>query len=225
MAFCYIILLKFSNSGESPWDKVSNFERSFFMKRIVGALLTLFLAFSAPVVSLAEEEIYWGQAPPTSSNITEDDFSIDFEKPQDLKTFGDQEIYDTYKAKDLAPEPQNENETNAASQPSAPIQPEPVVRTAPPIRTNIGAPSSTQRQAPTNTGPARVVPATPKPAETTPGSSRPASNAETAVNSNNQPSPTNEEVDRPSTKKMKWGQTESGADESSAKFQWGKKNQ
>ncbi len=195
------------------------------MKRIVGALLMIFVAVSPPALSIAEEEIYWGQAPPTSSDITDDDFSINFDKPQTLRTFGDQEIYDTYKAKDLLPETQSGPETGPSSQSTVPIQPEPVVRTAPPIRTNISSPLSTQRSAPAASTPARITPAPPKPAETAPGATQPASTPDASVNSGGSSPPSQDDQDRPATKKMKWGQTESKSGESTNKFQWGKQGQ
>ncbi len=134
----------------------------------------VFMTLSPPALSIAEEEMYWGQAPPTSAQITDKDFSIDFDKTQQGPTFGDQEIYDTYKTKDLIPE--TEPEVGPTTRSSIPIQPESVVRTAPPIRTNISVPTSTQRSTPTTpTPPSRVTPSvSPRPAETAPGSTPPA---------------------------------------------------
>jgi hypothetical protein len=193
------------------------------MKRIIGLLLTLCVVFSPLTSSFAEEEIYWGQAPPTDSEITDQDFSIDFDKHRTIQTFGDQEIYDTYKARDLLQDPQSGSEEALQTQTSAPIQSQPSERSAPPIRTNISSPASPSRSVPANTAPARVVPATPKPAETTPGSIQPASSAEATPNTGAVQSSGDQELDKPATKKMKWGQTESDSQESANKFQWGKK--
>jgi hypothetical protein len=193
------------------------------MKKTVGAFLMAFVTLSLPALSIADEEMYWGQAPPTSAEITDKDFSIDFDKTQQSPTFGDQEIYDTYKTKDLVPETQPE--VSPTIQSSTPIQPEPAVRTAPPIRTNISAPISTQRSTPAST-PSRVTPSVaPKPAETAPGSTPPSTNVNASVNGNVGSGTNPDDQDRPATKKMKWGQTESNSDESLNKFQWGKQNQ
>ncbi len=181
----------------------------------------VFMTLSPPALSIAEDEMYWGQAPPTSAEITDKDFSIDFDKTQQSPTFGDQEIYDTYKTKDLTSEAQPE--AGPAIRSSTPIQPEPVVRTAPPpIRTNISVPTSTQRSTPSQKAPS----VSPKPAETSPGSTPPTTNANSSVNGNVGSSTTDQDdQDRPATKKMKWGQTESNSEQSQTKFQWGKQNQ
>lgn len=184
----------------------------------------VFMTLSPPALSIAEEEMYWGQAPPTSAQITDKDFSIDFDKTQQGPTFGDQEIYDTYKTKDLIPE--TEPEVGPTMRSSTPIQPESVVRTAPPIRTNISVPTSTQRSTPTAPTPSRVTPSvSPRPAETAPGSTPPATNANSSANGNVESSTNSDDQDRPAAKKMKWGQTESNSEESQTKFQWGKQNQ
>ncbi|MGO8881718.1 MAG: hypothetical protein ACLPVO_18615 [Desulfomonilaceae bacterium] len=193
------------------------------MKKIVGAFLMVFMTLSPPALSIAEEEMYWGQAPPTSTQITDKDFSIDFNKTQQGPTFGDQEIYDTYKTKDLIPE--TKPAVGPTTRSSIPIQPEPVVRTAPPIRTNISGPTSTQRSTPTTPTPSRVTPSvSPTPAETAPGSTPPA-NVNASGNGNVESSTNHDDQDRPAAKKMKWGQTESNSEESQTKFQWGKQNQ
>ncbi len=192
------------------------------MKRIVGVFLTLFVAFS-PLALCGADEMYWGQAPPTSADITDKDFSINFNKPQNAQTFGDQEIYDTYKTRDLIPQTNSGNERPARA--ITPLQSEPVVRTAPPIRRNISAPIATQRPKPTAPSPASVTPsATPKPAETSPGAqAAPSVNSSTNSGSGSPTVGTSGE-EKPATKKMKWGQTESKASDAENKFHWGKQD-
>ncbi len=193
------------------------------MKRIIGLFLTLCVAVSPLTVCFAEEEIYWGQAPPTDSEITDQDFTIDFEKHRTIQTFGDQEIYDTYKARDLIPDSQSEPEEALQAQISAPVQSQPSVGNTSPIRTNISSPSSPARAVPASPAPARVTPAAPKPAETAPGSvQQPPTTATPANTGVGQPSG-DQELDKPATKKMKWGQ-KSESQESTNKFQWGKKS-
>lgn len=195
------------------------------MKKIVGAFLTLFMAVSPLGLCVAEQAIYWGQEPATNFDITDKDFSINFGKSQPFRTFGDQEIYDTYKSRDVIPETQQSN-TNRAIRSYTPVQPEPIVRQVPPARTNVNSPLPSQRSNTGVTTKKRVVPSiAPKPAETLPGEQPPAS-ANTSVNSKVEPeiaSP--DDQDRPAKKKMKWGQTESKASESENKFRWGQQDQ
>ena len=114
-----------------------------------------------------------------------------------------------YKTKDLIPE--TKPAVGPTTRSSIPIQSEPVVRTAPPIRTNISGPTSTRRSTPTTpTPPSRVTPRPPTPAETAPGSTPPA-NVNASGNGNVESSTNQDDQDRPATKKMKWGQTESKA--------------
>lgn len=196
------------------------------MKRIVCVFLMLCLAVSPLAISFAEEEIYWGQAPPVDSTITDDDFSLDFDKNKMTSTFGDREIYDTYKSADLIPETQPEANIASVPQDTGPIQTAPILQTVPRTRPDISTPSTQTRPAPPTPAPARITPAAPKPAETDPGSTPPApSKAETSVNRGGSPAPTTQDdADRPAAKKMKWGQ-ESRADDSAKKFQWGQKDQ
>ncbi|MGC8659556.1 MAG: hypothetical protein ACP5U1_10825 [Desulfomonilaceae bacterium] len=189
------------------------------MKKIVGVFLTLFVVFS-PLAFCSADEMYWDQAPPTSSDITDKDFSIDFNKSQNAKTFGDEEIYDTYKTRDVIPETREEEQPPVRT--FRPLQSEPIVRTAPPLRRNISAPVATQKPKRTTPSPASVAPsATPRPAETAPGTS-PAPTVSSPGNNSGAPAAGAPAEEKPATKKMKWGQTESKASESENKFHWGK---
>lgn len=199
------------------------------MKRILGVFLTLCLVISPLAICFAEEEIYWGQGPRADFDITDDDFKFDYKGNKVAPTFGDLEIYNTYKAADLVSETQPETDIDTAPQDTGPIQTAPITQTVPRTRPDISAPSTQTRPAPPAPTPARIAPAAPKPAETAPGSSQPASSSagETSVNRGvvtPAPATTQDDADRPSTKKMKWGQ-ESRSDDSGKKFEWGQKNQ
>lgn len=180
------------------------------MKKFLLFSMMLSLLCSSPGLVLAEAEIYWGTAPSRESDITDADFSHKYEGKDDYSLFREKEIYQVWKPGLFDDE---EEAGVVVSQPiQEPVPSAPVIeRRTPTTRPEIGAtPRSTESARPSSTTPARVSPAAPKPAETSPGTQDAASGA----NQSN--------VEKPGTKKMKWGQSDTpSASEPKAKFEWG----
>lgn len=183
------------------------------MKKLFLLLIMSSLICSSPGLVLAEEEIYWGTLPSPESEITDSDFSHKYQGQKDFSLFRDKNIYDVWKPGLF----DDEEDTGAVI--SQPIQeptaaPQVINRATPAARPELGAPPrnvESARPSSTPASPARVSPSAPKPAETSPGSQ------EAAVG------PGADQIDKPGTKKMRWGQSDSSStpSEPKTKFEWG----
>lgn len=182
------------------------------MKKFLLSFMMLSLLCSSPGSVLAEAEIYWGTVPSPEAEITDSDFTNKYEGQKDFSVFRDKEIYDVWKPGLFDEE---EESGVVVSQPiQEPTSPSPMVdRPRPTARPEIGAPPrnvESARPSSTPSTPTRVAPSAPKPAETSPGTQESSSNTST------------ETVEKPGTKKMKWGQSDSpAASEPKTKFEWG----
>jgi hypothetical protein len=221
--------------GRIDWILVKECE----MRKILCIGLVLLCACSAAYAE--EEEIYWDRFPPSDPVITEDDYSLEFRVPS-TKSFGDQEIYDSFIPPEIESSPEEGNVPQAAAS-APPIQtaPSPAVRQdATPRSLTIQRPADRRPAAPAQPPAARTAP---KQAETSPGveSLLPGSESRTQIQDNEKRRGTpvqaaGGEADKPSGKKMRWGQvdTQKKADQPSpeeqqsdqkSKFQWGRQPQ
>ncbi|AFM22852.1 hypothetical protein [Desulfomonile tiedjei] len=201
------------------------------MRKILCLGLILLCACSAAYAE--EEEIYWDRFPPADPVITEDDYSLDFRVPS-TKSFGEQEIYDSFIPPEIEASPEEGNVPQAA----APIQPAPrpaVRQETTPRSLTIQRPADRRPAAPAQPPAARTAP---KPAETSPGveSLLPSAESKTQIQDEKKRGTpvqaTGGEADKPSGKKMRWGQvdTQKKADQPApeqqsdqkSKFQWGR---
>lgn len=182
------------------------------MKKSLLFLMMMSLLCSSPGLVLAAQEIYWGTVPSSEPTITDSDFSHKYQGQYDHSLFREKEIYDVWKPGLFDEE---EESGVVTSQPiQGPSQAEPGVnRPAPASRPELGAPArsiDSARPSATPGTPARVTPASPRQAETTPGSQDAG------------PGVGQEPAEKPGTKKMKWGQSDSSApSEPKTKFEWG----
>lgn len=204
------------------------------MRKILCIGLMLLCACSAAYAD--EEEIYWDRFPPADPVITEDDYTLEFRVPS-TKSFGDQEIYDSFIPPEIESSPEEGDVPQAAAS-ATPIQPTPrpaVRQDATPRSLTIQRPADRRPAAPAQPPAARTAP---KQAETSPGVDAllPGSESKTQIQSEKRRgSPvqaTGGEGDKPSGKKMRWGQvdTQKKADQPApeeqsdqkSKFQWGR---
>lgn len=207
-------------------------------KSLVFVLMVLAVTCMAGML-YADEEMYWDRSTPPNATITDDDFDLDY-TVRATKSFGDQEIYDSM----MPPEIDSPQATSASAgtadadtptPATVPIQP-----TRPAVRSNVLPRGFTQppatRAAPTSVP--SVTQTTPKPAETTPGAEvesvipKPDTRTSIGVDEGRRGTPVQAagtEADRPTTKKMRWGQADSQKAEQNSdqqtKFQWGRQRQ
>ena len=207
-------------------------------KSLVFALMVLAVTCMAGML-YADEEMYWDRSTPPNAAITDDDFDLDY-TVRATKSFGDQEIYDSMMPPEIDSPPATSAsagtaDTDTPAPVMAPIQP-----ARPAVRSNVLPRGFTQTPA-TRTVPTSVpsvTQTTPKPAETTPGAEvesvipKPDTRTSIGVDESRRGTPVQAagtEADRPTTKKMRWGQADSQKTEQNAdqqtKFQWGRQRQ
>lgn len=198
------------------------------MKKLLFLTLVILLISSiGGNVSIADD-IFWDRDKLPDATVTDKDFKLKYGNPN-IKSFGDQEIYDTEKTFSAEKLPE------AYVPPEAPESREPIVspprqESAPP-RTRAPEPSSRRMEV----GP-RTRDVSPQPAETSPET------APTVTQPREQPRPRVQELEKPvtapvpatepsqpsqatGTKKMKWGMDSQPAEQKSdekPKFQWGR---
>jgi len=210
------------------------------MKKYLIFVLTILAISTMAGVLYAEDDIYWDFSTPPDSTITEDDFSLDY-KVRSSKSFGDQEIYDSFIPPEIDSPDTSGSEPVAAEPGAVPAPTAPIQSARPPVRSNVlprdlSAPPTTR----TTTRPAPpVTQTTPKPAETAPGtdvqSIVPRTETRTSIQSEKKRGTAAQagenEADRPASKKMRWGQVDTQKSEpkveekSEQKFQWGRQGQ
>jgi hypothetical protein len=199
------------------------------MKKYLVFALTILVVSGVTAILHAEEEIYWDRSTPPDATITDDDFNLDY-TVRGTRSFGDQEIYDSF----VVPSVDSESESSAPSSASAEMAPTPIPPARPVVRSNVlprdRAVTPAARRLPSEEP--SVQRATPKPAETSPGAEVQSiipRNEESKRGSAVQAA--GSEADRPVTKKMRWGQNDGqkaeqkAEDKSETKFQWGRQRQ
>ena len=167
------------------------------------------LLCSSPGLVMAAE-IYW-DTPTQELEINDSDFSQKYDGQSDYSLFREKDIYQVWKPglSDEGEEPQ----TTVSRPIQEPGQPATILERRVPttVRPDSGTQNRTIEQArpSSTTNPPRVSPAAPRQAETVPGSQ------------DVSPAATQESVEKPGTKKMKWGQSDSSSSEPKTKFEWG----
>jgi hypothetical protein len=188
------------------------------MKRLI--LLT-FMSLVA-VVPVYAAEIYW-DTPTGDAEITDQDFKYKYDGATPAKSFRESDIY--FNPGDPAPDwaaPLFESDRPAGARVQSDITETPRPRVTTP----------TPETARTRT---RTRTLAPRPAETSPGTqsielpppetSAPADKKKTQTRRSQRDTSTTQAVDKPESKKLRWGQTESKPAEDKGKFQWGQKQQ
>ena len=185
------------------------------MKRaILVTLLTLLCA--APVYSA---EIFW-EPGDVDTEITDKDFKHKYEGLVPTKSFREMDVYFTPQTT----LPEWAEEFMTADQPEGAVAQEREVDvTRPPIVTPPAVRPLTEPRTPrVGPRPSDTSPSTTQ--SVTPTSRRPRSEPKLIERSVGQP-PATEGVDKPSSKKMKWGQVDVKPEEEKGKFQWGQQKQ
>jgi hypothetical protein len=184
------------------------------MKRLI--LLT-FMSLVA-VVPVYAAEIYW-DTPTGDAEITDQDFKYKYDGATPAKSFRESDIY--FNPGDPAPDwaaPLFESDRPAGARVQSDITETPRPRVTRPAR-------ETERP--------RTPAVAPRPAETSPGRTQsielpPPETSDLTDKkkgrSQRGPSAT-QAVDKPESKKLRWGQTETKPAEDKGKFQWGQKQQ
>lgn len=187
------------------------------MKRLI---LIAFLGLVA-VVPVYAAEIYW-DTPPGDAEITDKDFKYDYNGIKPAKSFRELDIYSNPSdpppgwAADLF-----ESDRPAATSVQSDVTETPRPRVTTPAR-------DTERP--------RTPAISPRPAETSPGSaqsivlpppqsSAPAEKKKAQTRRSQRDASTTQAVDKPGSKKLRWGQTEAKPTEDKGKFQWGQPKQ
>ncbi len=203
------------------------------MKRLV--LTGLMILLVSSLVGTVQAQMYWDQSEVPDATIKDSEFDKGPADQRPAKTLGDLEIYDDYQVPDVEPE---------AAQQTAPIASPaatPGPRVVAPRQTDttrsttdlLRRPRATIRRSTERATRPRTTVSQPKPAETSPGEpatvtrspessvSDPGEKATTTVTPGRTTAPV--ETERPSTKRMKWGQgAEEKTSEPKPKLQWGR---
>jgi len=204
------------------------------MKRLVLTGLMILLV-SSPV-GMVQAQMYWDQSQVPDATIKDSDFGKGPADQRPAKSLGDQEIYDDYQVPDVEPEAERQNvpivPPTAAPEPRviAPRQTDTTRSTTGLLR----QPRATIRRPTERATNPRTTVSQPKPAETSPGEpsavtrspessvAGPGEKAVTTVTPGRTTAP--EETERPSTKRMKWGQgaEDKTSEQPKPKLQWGR---
>ena len=211
-----------------------NTQKEFTMKRLV--LTGLMILLVSSLVGMVQAQMYWDQSEVPDATIKDSDFDKGPANQRPAKSLGDRGIYDNYQVPDVEPEAERQN---APITPAA-AAPEPRVIT-PPRQTDttrsttdlLRRPRATIRRSTERTANPRTTVSQPKPAETSPGEpSAVTRSPEPSVSGLGEKPATSvtpgrttppEETERPSTKRMKWGQgAEEKTSEPKPKLQWGR---
>lgn len=191
------------------------------MKRLMFLTIVMLLASSLGGNVSYADEIFWDLDKLPDATVTDKDFKLNYGNPN-IKSFGDQEIYDTektfYEAKPPVPYVPQE-----ASEPIEPfVRPQTQERQPPRVR----APEPSSRRT-------RTLDAAPQSAETdpedTPAVGQPREQSRPRVQQLDKPgtsrTPASGTSEAPASKKMKWGMDSPPAEQKSEekpKFQWGR---
>ena len=186
------------------------------MKRLI---LITFVSLVA-VVPVYAAEIFW-DTPPGDAEITDKDFKYEYNGVTPAKSFRELDIY--FNPGDPAPDwaadlYESDRPVGAPVQSDVTETPRP--RVTAPVR---------------DTAP-RTPAISPRPAETSPGStqsiilpppetSAPADKKKTQTRRSQRDTSTTQAVDKPESKKLRWGQAETKPAEDKGKFQWGQQGQ
>ena len=189
------------------------------MKRLI---LITFMGLVA-VVPVYAAEIYW-DTPPGDAEITDKDFKYDYNGIKPAKSFRESDIYSNPSDPPpdwAAPLFESDRPAAAAVQSDVTETPRPRVTTPPRDTARPRTPEISPRPAETSPGSAQSIILPP------PEPSAPAEKKKPQTRRSQRDSSTTQAVDKPESKKLRWGQTEAETKptEDKGKFQWGQPKQ
>ncbi len=184
------------------------------MKRLMVFTACLSLVALAPVYAA---EIYW-DTPPGDAEITDKDFKHEYQGLKPAKSLRERDVY--FNPSD--PAPAWAADLFESEQPEGAPAPPRVINTPRPRVTAPAVPETERRGA-------AVVP---RPAETSPGTTQsiivpppetsvPAEKKKAQTKRAQRETSATQAVEKPESKKLRWGQTETKTQEDKSKFKWG----